>query len=94
MTTVYHYFCIKNKYFWNIFKSKYTSKRTKLHHLKNISWGSKPPNPPNKRMSLQRAACRFAVGYSSKLKKMLGPPDKSFTILVTVYAYEINHKFC
>ena len=23
MTTIYHYFCIKNKYFLNLFKSKY-----------------------------------------------------------------------
>ena len=23
MTTIYHYFCIKNEYFWNIFKSTF-----------------------------------------------------------------------
>ena len=40
MTTISHYFCIKNKYFFYFFQvknlRKYAPKRTKLHNLKKI----------------------------------------------------------
>ena len=40
--------------------SKYTPKRTKLHHSKKNSRGSMPPNPPSKHMALH-AALRLAT---------------------------------
>ena len=55
--------------------AKYSLKRTKLHHFKKFSRGSMPPNPPNKRVALPRAAWRFApCKYPHFSRKILNPP--------------------
>ena len=58
-------FLKKNKY---KIRSKYTLKRTKLHHFKKFSRGSMPPNPPSNAHGF--ATCKF----SNLKKKILGPP--------------------
>ena len=57
--------------------AKYSPNRTKLHHFKNNSLGSIPPNPPNKRVSSSRAAWRLApCKYPHIYKNILNPPPK------------------
>ena len=57
--------------------SKYTPKRTKLHHFKKISRGSMPPNPPSK-------AHGFAPGKCPHFSKnILNPPPPRNEILDT-----------
>ena len=58
------------KFFKDKILSKYTPKRTKLHHFKKISRGSMPPNPPSTAHGF--ATCKFP-----NLKKMfLAPPSQ------------------
>ena len=47
--------------------AKYSPKRTQLHHFKKNSWGSIPPDPPNKRF----APCKYPHFY----KNILNPPQ-------------------
>ena len=57
--------------------AKYSPKRTKLHHFLKISRGSMPPNPPSKRVTLPRAAWRFAsCKYPHFYKNILNHPPK------------------
>ena len=61
--------------FFDKILAKYSLKRTKLHHFKKFSRGSTPPNPPNIRVALPRAAWRFApCKYPHFYRKILNPP--------------------
>ena len=50
--------------------TKYSPKRTKLHHFLKFSRGSMPPNPPTKRVASPRAAWRFAPCKSLTFPKI------------------------
>ena len=55
--------------------SKYTPKRTKLHHLKKILGGACPRTPLAKRIASPCAACRFATQISKSDKKYFLTPS-------------------
>ena len=69
----------KNK---NKIWSKYTLKRTKLHHLKKFLGGACPRTPLTMRMASPCAACRFATCKFPNLKKKNSWPPP-FQILGT-----------
>ena len=72
---VIHYLLLNFSY--KIF-AKYSPKRTKLHHLKKNSLGSMPPNLPSKRVTLPRAAWRFApCKYHHLYENILNPPPRN-----------------
>ena len=55
--------------------SKYTPKRTKLHHFKKFSRGSMPPNPPSKAHGFaMRSMSLRDMQISKSEKKILAPP--------------------
>ena len=60
------------KNFKDKIESKYTPKRTKLHHFKKNSHGGMPPNPPSKAHGF--ATCKFP----NLKKKICPPPPKSW----------------
>ena len=56
----------KMTYYYNFFYkilAKYSVKRTRLHHFKNFSWWSIPPNPPSE-----------CVVFTYLSKNILNPP--------------------
>ena len=60
---------------FTIFFTKYSPKRTKLHHFLKFSRGSMPMNPPDKRVALPRATWLFApCKYPHFYKNILNPP--------------------
>ena len=69
--------------------SKYTLKRTKLHHLKKISRGSMPPNPPNNvhGFAMRSMSLRDMQIPKSEEKKFLAPP---FQILGTPLPFDME----
>ena len=82
-TIINMYFCMKITLFYsrlcqnshknvsivNVFKTRYTPKRTKLHHFKKNSLGGHAPEPPKQSAWLRFATCKFP-----NLKKKLPPP--------------------
>ena len=58
--------------------SKYTPKRTKLYHFKNIYRGSMPPNPPSKAHGFNCHAQLKRHANFQIVKKFLAPPPKSW----------------
>ena len=74
----------KNK---NKIWSKYTLKRTKLHHLKKISRGSMPPNPPNNAhgFAMRSMSLRDMQIPKSEEKKFLAPPFQILGTPLSVY---------
>ena len=66
---------IFKNYFVDKILAKYSLNRTKLHHFLNFYRGSKPPNPPSKRVAKPRAAWREAPSkYPPFSRKILNPP--------------------
>ena len=59
--------------------SKYTLKRTKLHHFKKFSRGSMPPNPPsNAHGFAMRSMSLRDMQIPKSGKKILGPPPYKY----------------
>ena len=81
------------QFFFHKILAKYSTKRTKLHHFLKFSRGSMPPNPPNKRVALPRAAWRFApCKYPHFYKKYFEPPPRN-EILDTPLVVNIQYNF-
>ena len=64
------------KFFEDKISSKYTPKRTKLHHLK-FFWGGMPPNPPSKAHGFAMRSMSLRDMQSSKSEKNISCPPPS-----------------
>ena len=79
------------KFFEAKIRSKYTPKRTKLHHLKKISRGGMPPNPPSKVHGFaMRSMSLRDMQISKSGKKFLGPPPAKSWGRACAYAGEFR----
>ena len=59
-----------------IFLQNFSKIFSKLHHLKKISRGSMPPNPPNKRVASLHGMALRAMQIPPLLQKKFEPSPK------------------